>query len=129
MARLEGLIAFKAMLELLKDNNKYDMVETVYKKCKEQVNLEDKAVKNFVKELYDPFTADEISDKISELLSDDDVNAEVKIIFQPISNLNKACPKNLGNWYFTGNYPTVGGNRVVNRAFINFYEGNNERAY
>ena len=129
MARLEGLIAFKAMLALLKDNNKYHMVETVYKKCLEQVTLEDKMVKNFVKELYDQFTADELSNKISELLSDTDVNAEVKIIFQPVSNLNKACPKNLGDWYFTGNYPTAGGYRVVNKAFINFFEGNKERAY
>ncbi|WP_452220125.1 amidophosphoribosyltransferase [Lacinutrix salivirga] len=129
MARLEGLVAFRAMLALLKDNNKYHMVEEVYKKCKEQINLKDKNVKNFVKELYDPFTDEEISDKISELLSDDAVNAEVKIIFQPVENLHKACPNHLGDWYFTGNYPTAGGNRVVNRAFINFYEGNNERAY
>jgi len=129
MARLEGLVAFRAMLSLLKDNNKYHMVEAVYKKCKEQVDLEDAKVKNFVKELYDPFTDEEISNKISELLSDETVNAEVKIIFQPVENLHKACPKHLGDWYFTGNYPTVGGNRVVNKAFINFYEGNKERAY
>ena len=129
MANLESLIAFRAALELLKDQGKYDLVDEVYKKCKAQINLEDKDVKNFVKEIYDPFTAEEISDKISQLLSNDSLNAEVKIIFQSISNLHKACPKNLGDWYFTGNYPTVGGNRVVNRAFINFYEGNKERAY
>lgn len=129
MAKIEGLIAFKAMLSLLEDNNKYHLIEEVYKKCKKQVDLEDSEVKNFVKELYDHFTDDEISDKISELLSDETVNAEVKIIFQPVANLHKACPKNLGDWYFTGNYPTAGGNRVVNRAFINFYEGNEERAY
>ncbi|MDO6595764.1 amidophosphoribosyltransferase [Oceanihabitans sp. 2_MG-2023] len=129
MANLEGLIAFRAMLALLKENNKYHLIEEVYKKCKKQVDLNDSDVKNFVKELYDPFTDDEISNKISELLSDETVNAEVKILFQPVANLHKACPKNLGDWYFTGNYPTVGGNRVVNRAFINFYEGNKERAY
>ena len=129
MARLEDLIAFRAMLSLLKDANEYNKVEEVYKKCKAQENLKDKEVKNFVKELYNEFTAEEISSKISELICDDDINAEVKVIFQTISNLNKACPKNLGDWYFTGNYPTVGGNRVVNRAFINFYEGNKERAY
>ncbi|WP_452227275.1 amidophosphoribosyltransferase [Lacinutrix cladophorae] len=129
MANLEGLIAFRAMLALLKENNKYHLIEEVYKKCKKQVDLHDSDVKNFVKELYDPFTDDEISNKISELLSDETVNAEVKILFQPVANLHKACPKNLGDWYFTGNYPTVGGNRVVNRAFINFYEGNKERAY
>lgn len=129
MANLESLVAFRAALELLKESNQYNLVDTVYKKCKAQVNLEDKDVENFVKEIYNPFTAEEISDKIAQLLSDDTVNAEVKIIFQSIDNLHKACPKNLGDWYFTGNYPTVGGNRVVNKAFINFYEGNNERAY
>ena len=129
MANLESLVAFKAALELLKDNNRYHIVEDVYKKCKAQVNLKDDDVKNFVKEIYKPFSNEDISDKIAELLSDDTVNAEVKIIFQPIENLHLACPENLGDWYFTGNYPTVGGNRVVNKAFINFYEGNKERAY
>jgi len=129
MANLESLVAFRAALELLKDTNNYGLVEEVYKKCKAQVNLKDKDVKNFVKEIYANFTDEEISEKISELLSDKDVKAEVKIIFQSVENLHKACPKNLGDWYFTGNYPTVGGNRVVNRAFINFYEGNKERAY
>ncbi|GAA0736692.1 MULTISPECIES: amidophosphoribosyltransferase [Flavobacteriaceae] len=129
MARLEDLIAFRAMLELLKENNKYHLVEEVYNKCKAQVDLEDKDVHNFVKDLYDVFTDEEISDKISELISDDTVSAKVETIFQSVENLHKACPKNLGDWYFTGNYPTAGGNRVVNRAFINFYEGNKERAY
>jgi amidophosphoribosyltransferase len=129
MANLESLIAFKAALELLKDINKYDIVETVYNKCKAQVNLKDKDVKNYVKEIYNPFTDEQISDKISELLTDKTVKADVKIIFQSVKNLHKACPKNLGDWYFTGNYPTAGGNRVVNKAFLNFYEGNKERAY
>ncbi|MEC3906026.1 amidophosphoribosyltransferase [Tamlana sp. 2201CG12-4] len=129
MARLEDLVAFRAALELLKDTGKYDTVKEVYQKCMTQTDLEDKFVQNFVKEIYDPFTDEQISDKISELLSDESVNAEVKIIFQPVENLHKACPDHSGDWYFTGNYPTVGGNRVVNRAFINFYEGNKERAY
>ncbi|NRB82316.1 MAG: amidophosphoribosyltransferase [Winogradskyella sp.] len=129
MANLESLVAFRAALELLKDNNQYHIVEEVYKKCIKQVNLKDKNVLNYVKEIYNNFTDEQISAKISELLSDKDVNAEVKIIFQPVENLHKACPKNLGDWYFTGNYPTDGGNRVVNRAFINFFEGNKERAY
>ncbi|WP_298901280.1 amidophosphoribosyltransferase [uncultured Psychroserpens sp.] len=129
MANLESLIAFRAMLELLKENDKYHMVEEVYKKCKAQLDLKDTEVKNFVKDLYDEFTSDEISDKIAELISDDTVKAKVKTIFQPIENLHEACPKNLGDWYFTGNYPTAGGNRVVNRAFVNFYEGTKERAY
>ncbi|RKE98727.1 amidophosphoribosyltransferase [Ichthyenterobacterium magnum] len=129
MANLESLIAFRAMLDLLKENNKYHLVEAVYKKCKAQINMLDKDVRNYVKDLYSEFTAEEISDKIADLISDDSVKATVKTIFQPIENLHKACPKNLGDWYFTGNYPTAGGNRVVNKAFINFYEGNKERAY
>jgi len=129
MANLEGLVAFRAALALLKDQNKMNLVEEVYTKCKAQENLSDHEVKNFVKAIYAPFTAEQISAKISELLSDKEINAEVVIIFQTIENLHKACPQNLGDWYFTGNYPTDGGNRVVNQAFINFYEGKNERAY
>ena len=129
MARLEDLIAFRAMLELLEENNKYHLIKEVYEKCKAQVELEDKDVRNFVKDLYSEFSADDISNKIAELICDETVKAEVVTIFQPIENLHQACPKNLGDWYFTGNYPTAGGNRVVNRAFINFYEGNKERAY
>jgi len=129
MARLEGLIAFKASLELLKENGNYDLVEQVYEKCKAQENLADKEVQNFVKEIYMGFSDQEISDKIAELLSDETVNAEIKIIYQTVDNLHIACPKNLGDWYFTGDYPTAGGNRVVNKAFINFFEGKNERAY
>ena len=129
MANLEGLVAFRAALALLKDHNKMQLIEDVYAKCKAQMHLSDHEVKNFVKEIYAPFTAVQISNKISELLSAEEINAEVVIIFQTIENLHKACPDNLGDWYFTGNYPTDGGNRVVNQAFINFYEGKNERAY
>ena len=91
--------------------------------------MEDVSVINHVKKLYAPFTDEEISDKIAEIISDENINAKVKLIFQSVDDLHKACPKNLGDWYFTGNYPTAGGNRVVNRAYINFYEGNPERAY
>ncbi|SDB60853.1 amidophosphoribosyltransferase [Flavobacteriaceae bacterium MAR_2010_188] len=129
MAKLEDLVAFRAMLELLKEHDKYHMIDEVYQKCKKQVELHDKDVKNFVKDLYSQFTAEEISAQISKLVSDESINAEIVTIFQTIDNLHLACPKNLGDWYFTGNYPTVGGNRVVNKAFINFVEGNNERAY
>ena len=129
MARLEGLIAFQAALELLKERNLYHIVETVYEKCKSQENLKDSEVINHVTEIYSPFTDQEISDKIAELLNPKDIKAEVKIIFQSVANLHEACPKNLGDWYFTGDYPTPGGNRVVNRAFINFYEGISARAY
>ena len=129
MARLEGLIAFQAALQLLKERNLYHIVETVYEKCKAQENLKDSEVINHVTEIYSPFTDQEISDKIAELLNPKDIKAEVKIIFQTVANLHEACPKNLGDWYFTGDYPTPGGNRVVNRAFMNFYEGISARAY
>ena len=129
MAKLEDFIAFKAALALHEDHNSMHIVEGIYKKCLTQVQSKDKDVVNYVKDFYTPFTAKQISKKIGELLSPEDINAEVTIIYQTISSLHEACPKNLGDWYFTGNYPTPGGNRVVNRAFINFYEGNNERAY
>jgi amidophosphoribosyltransferase len=129
MARLEGLVAFRAALALHKDRGTYDVVEEIYNKCKLQTEMKDVDVVNHVKDLYDPFTDQEVSDKIGELLSEEGLNAEVKIIYQTVDNLHKACPKNLGDWYFTGNYPTDGGNRVVNRAYINFFEGNEERAY
>ncbi|WP_405370415.1 MULTISPECIES: amidophosphoribosyltransferase [unclassified Nonlabens] len=129
MARLEGLVAFRAALALHKDRGTYHVIEDIYKKCKLQTELEDVDVVNHVVDLYAPFEDQEISDKIGELLSDEDINAEVKVIYQTVENLHKACPKNLGDWYFTGDYPTAGGNRVVNRAYINFFEGNDERAY
>lgn len=129
MAKLEGLVAFRATLALLKERNLYHIVEQVYAKCKAQENLKDDEVKNFVTEIYAPFQPQEISDKIAEMLSSEEINAEVKIIFQTVENLHIACPNNLGDWYFTGDYPTSGGNRVVNRAFMNFYEGKDARAY
>src|SRR5690606_15928214 len=129
MARLENLIAFEAALALLKENGKENLIEEVYLKCKSQESLADTEVVNFVKEIYDNFTNEQISDKIAQLLRPEEINAEVKILFQTVENLHKACPKHLGDWYFTGNYPTPGGNRVVNRAYINFYEKNGERPY
>jgi amidophosphoribosyltransferase len=129
MAKLEGLVAFKAAYELLKDRGLEHIVHDVYKKSKAQENLPDIDVVNYVTEIYAPFTDQEISDKIAVMLTSSDVTAEVKIIFQTVDNLHIACPKNLGDWYFTGDYPTPGGNRVVNKAFLNFYEGNDARAY
>jgi amidophosphoribosyltransferase len=129
MAKLEGLVAFRAALELLKERNLYHIVDEVYAKCKEQENLKDYEVVNFVTEIYAPFQPQEVSNKIAQLLSTPEINAEVKIIFQTVEDLHIACPKNLGDWYFTGDYPTPGGNRVVNKAFMNFYEGKNARAY
>ncbi|SNB07818.1 Amidophosphoribosyltransferase [Flavobacterium psychrophilum] len=129
MAKLEGLVAFRAALELLKERNLHHIIDEVYTKCKAQENLKDEAVVNFVTEIYAPFEPQEISDKIAEMLTEDSVKAKVKIIFQTVEDLHIACPKNLGDWYFTGDYPTPGGNRVVNRAFMNFYEGKDARAY
>ena len=129
MAKMEGLIAFRAALELLKERNLYHVVDEVYLKCKAQENFVDTEVVNYVTAIYEPFKPQEISDKIAEMLSSPEIKAEVKIIFQTVANLHIACPKNLGDWYFTGDYPTAGGNRVVNRAFMNFYEGKDARAY
>jgi amidophosphoribosyltransferase len=129
MANLEGLVAFRAMLALLKDDGKYKLVEETYNKCVAQVGLPDAEVKNYVKDLYNLYTDEEISKKIAVLLSSEGLNADIDIIYQSVENLHKACPKNLGDWYFTGDYPTPGGRRVVNKAFINFFEGNKERAY
>ena len=129
MARLEDLVAFQAALALHKERGTYHIIKEVYEKCLTQVVLSDDKVVNYVKEVYDPFTDEEISDKIRDLLLPKDFTSEVEVIFQTVDSLHKACPENLGDWYFTGDYPTDGGNRVVNRAFINFYEGNKERAY
>ncbi|MFT5102574.1 MAG: amidophosphoribosyltransferase [Candidatus Latescibacterota bacterium] len=129
MARLEHLVAFNAALELHRDRGTDGIIEEIYQKCKIQLTLDDSEVINHVKELYEPFTNEEISEKIAEIISEENINSKVKLIFQSVENLHKACPENLGDWYFTGNYPTNGGNRVVNKAYINFYEGNPERAY
>jgi amidophosphoribosyltransferase len=129
MANLEDFVAFRAAIALLEETDQMHIVDEVYQKCNAQVDLKDNEVKNFVKEIYAPFSAEQISDKIAELLSDENTQAEIKIIYQSIEKLHEACPKNLGDWYFTGDYPTAGGNRVVNRAFLNYFEGNKVRAY
>lgn len=129
MARLEEFVAFQAALLLHKERGTESIIKEIYHKCKEQVNLPDIEVVNHVKKIYEPFTDEEISDKIAEIIGEGGIQADLKIIYQTVENLHKACPKNLGDWYFTGNYPTAGGNRVVNRAYLNFYEGKKERAY
>jgi amidophosphoribosyltransferase len=129
MAKLEDFIAFRAALALHKERNTMDVVENIYKKCVAQLASKDADVVNYVTEFYAPFTVDEISHKIGQLLTGPEIIAEVEIVYQTIENLHLACPENLGDWYFTGDYPTPGGNRVVNRAFVNFFEGKNERAY
>jgi amidophosphoribosyltransferase len=129
MAKLGDFIAFNAAIALIKERNMENIIDEVYHKCLSQVDLPKEKVVNFVKEIYSPFKPEEISAKISELLTPKDMKAPVEIVFQSIENLHKACPNNLGDWYFTGNYPTPGGNKVVNKAFINWKEDRNERAY
>nr|WP_320117256.1 amidophosphoribosyltransferase [uncultured Marinifilum sp.] len=129
MTRMGEFIAFNAAIALLKDRGMENVIEETYKKCKSQENLPKEEVVNYVKEIYKPFTAEEISDKIAVLLTPDQMDAEVKIVYQSIENLHLACPENNGDWYFTGNYPTPGGNKVVNTSFINYVEGNHKRAY
>ena len=129
MAKLGDFIAFEAAICLLHDRNMQSTIDFVYRKCKEQLLLPKEQVKNYVKEIYAPFTDEEISAKIAVLLKPKTVNAEVAIIFQKVDNLHIACPNHTGDWYFTGNYPTPGGNKVVNRAFVNWVEKKNERAY
>jgi len=129
MAVLDKFIAFNATIQLLKDTNQEHLIDEVYHKCKEQENLPKEEIVNYVKEIYKPFKAEEVSAKIAELLKPDDCVAEVEIIYQTIENLHLACPNDTGDWYFTGNYPTPGGNKVVNTSFINYVEGKDGRAY
>ena len=129
MAKLSDFVAFRAAIELLKETGQEGVINSVYRKCKEQQNLPKEQIINYVKEIYRPFTDEQISQKIAQLLTPKDVKAEVKIVYQSIENLHKACPNDQGDWYFTGDYPTPGGNRVVNNSFINFIEGRNQRAY
>ncbi len=129
MADLENLIAFQAAIQLLNETGQHYITRQVYFKCKEQQNLPKEKVVNYVKDIYAPFTDEQISDKIAQLLKTDEIKAEVKIVFQKIENLHKAIPDHLGDWYFTGDFPTPGGNKVVNTAFINYIEGKKGRAY
>jgi amidophosphoribosyltransferase len=129
MAKLGDFIAFKAAIELLKSTGKESIINEVYNRSKAQESLPKEQIVNYVKEIYKPFTPTEISDKIAVMLKTPEIRSELKIVYQTIENLHLACPNHLGDWYFTGDYPTPGGNKVVNRAFINFVEGRNVRAY
>jgi amidophosphoribosyltransferase len=129
MAKMGDFVAFEAAIHLLKEQNRSQIIEDVYQQCKQQESLPKDEIRNCVQQIYAPFSDAEISAKISELLTPKSINTKVDIIFQTVENLHKACPNNLGDWYFTGNYPTSGGNRVVNKAFINWKEGKNQRAY
>jgi len=129
MAKLGDFIAFQACVELHKEHGTMQVLDSVYQKCKDQLALPKEQVKNYVKEVYEPFDVEQISEKIASLLTPVDLKAKVKIIFQTIEGLHQACPAHNGDWYFTGDYPTPGGNKVVNQAFINYMEGRNQRAY
>ena len=129
MSKMGDFIAFNAAVALLKDTKQEHILTDVYNKCKQQENLPKEDLQNYVQEIYKPFSVEEISKKISKLLTPKETKAEVEIIYQSISDLHASCPNHLGDWYFTGDYPTPGGVKVVNKAFINYIEGKNERAY
>ena len=129
MAILGDFIAFQAAISLLKEKKMEGVIDSVYKKCIAQIDLPKEEMKNYVKEIYSPFSPEQISSKISEILTPKEVNAEVEIIYQSIEDLHISCPNHTGDWYFTVDYPTPGGNKVVTKAFINFVEGNKSRAY
>ncbi len=127
MSRMKDFVAFRAVLSLLNERGMNHLLDEVYDKCLASVN--DKHAPNYVKEIYAPFTYEEVSDKIAEIVKPDDMKAELEVVYQTVDNLHKSCPNHLGDWYFTGDYPTTGGNRVVNKAFVNFMKGVTVRAY
>jgi len=129
MSRMGEFVAFEAAVSLLKESGKEDILIDVYQKCKEDFDLPKEQAKNHVKAIYAPFTDEQISKRIAEIITPKDLNAEVVVIYQTLDNLHTACPQHLGDWYFSGDYPTPGGNKVVNRAFVNWMEGKNQRAY
>jgi len=129
MANLEEIVAFQAAIALLRERGKQSVINEVYKKCKAQEEKPATEMVNYVKKIYKPFTVKDISVKVAELLKTNEIKAEIDIIYQSVENLHSACPNDTGDWYFTGDYPTPGGNKVVNTAFINYIEGKKKRAY
>jgi amidophosphoribosyltransferase len=129
MSRMKDFVAFQAMVSLIKERKMDRLLEEVYQKCKAQEFLPKESMVNYVKDLYAQFTDDEISDRIAQIVTPEEITAEVSVIYQSIENLHIACPNHSGDWYFSGDYPTPGGNKVVNKAFINYIEGNAARAY
>ncbi|TWR23828.1 amidophosphoribosyltransferase [Mucilaginibacter achroorhodeus] len=129
MSRMGEFVAFEAAISLLKEQGKEDVIIDVYNKCKASGDLPKEDVENYVKAIYAPFADQEISDRIARIITPANIKAEVHVLYQTLDNLHKACPDHLGDWYFSGDYPTPGGNKVVNRAFVNWMEGNNQRAY
>lgn len=129
MAKMGDFIAFQAVVALLKRDGKESVLDVVYKKCKDQESVPKEQVRNYVKEVYEAYTQEEISEMVAKLVTPEGTKAKVSVLFQTIEGLHNACPNNQGDWYFSGNYPTPGGNKVVNKAFINYMEGRTERAY
>ena len=129
MAKMEDFIAFRAAIALLKSEGKEDVIKETYKECLKELKLPSLKMKNKVKKIYIDYTDEDISNQISKLLKEKEIKTDVQVIFQTVESLHSACPKNLGDWYFTGNYPTQGGNKVVNQSFVNYYEGSKKRAY
>lgn len=129
MAQVSKFAAFQAAIELLTERGMTHIIDATYKKCCEQQNLPKEEIINYVTDIYKPFTNEEISQKIADMLKPDDCEAEIELVFQTVENLHEACPAHLGDWYFTGDYPTPGGNKVVNNSFILYYEGKEGRAY
>ncbi|MDB5145141.1 MAG: amidophosphoribosyltransferase [Mucilaginibacter sp.] len=129
MSRMGEFVAFEAAISLLKEMKKEDIILDVYQKCKDSASLLKEEVENYVKAIYEPFTDQQISDRIAQIITPKEINAEVQVIYQTLDNLHKACPEHTGDWYFSGNFPTPGGNKVVNRAFVNWMEGKNQRGY
>jgi amidophosphoribosyltransferase len=129
MSKMKDFVAFQAAIELLKKAKKQDLLQELYQRCKASELIPVEQVKNEVKPLYEQFSYEEVSQKVSEIVSPKGIRAEVQVIFQTLEGLHQACPLNKGDWYFSGDYPTPGGNRVANRAFINYMEDRDERAY
>jgi len=129
MSRMSEFVAFEAAISLLKDKGMEKVLREVYQQCKDSVDKPKEQVENYVKAIYEPFTDEQVSNRIAEIITPKNLKAEVQVIYQTLDNLHKSCPEHLGDWYFSGNYPTPGGNKVVNNAFINWMEGKNQRAY
>ncbi|GAB1462443.1 class II glutamine amidotransferase [Pedobacter sp.] len=129
MSKMGQFVAFDAAIQLLKERGQEHIIEEVYEKCKASLELPKEEIVNYVKDIYKPFTPQEISHQIAKIITPKDTVAEVEVIYQTLENLHESCPNHIGDWYFSGNYPTPGGNKVVNKAFVNWKEGNNQRAY
>ena len=129
MSKMKDFVAFNALIQLLKEHKKENLIDAAYERCRDSLSKPVESIKNEVKALYEEFSYEQISQKIAENVRPPNIKPEIQLIYQTLENLHLACPEHLGDWYFSGNYPTPGGNRVVNRAFMNYVENRDERAY